>query len=131
MATKKGRPQKNNNNIMIHDINVEYSSTNTDRLDNSIVYFKLTDPKSTLKPSIDTQANDKDVKVSHICVTDTQDVILKVKSKWLNICDELQPSANYVMNADFSSYSMDTDNGDMRGYYIKVIKIKKKKWMLY
>ena len=42
MATKKGRPQKNNNNILINDINVEYLSTKVDKFDNSIVYLKLT-----------------------------------------------------------------------------------------
>ena len=63
MATKnRGRPQKNNNNIIINDINVEYVSTKTGKFDNSIVYFKLTDPKSEGKQCLDTQANDKDVK---------------------------------------------------------------------
>ena len=46
MATKKGRPQKNNNNILINDINVEYLSTKVDKFDNSVVYLKLTDPKN-------------------------------------------------------------------------------------
>ena len=33
MASKnRGRPQKNNNNIIINDINVEYLSTKTDKL---------------------------------------------------------------------------------------------------
>ena len=44
MTSKKGRPQKNNNNIIINDINVEYLSTKTDKYDNSIAYFKLTEP---------------------------------------------------------------------------------------
>ena len=64
MASKKGRPKNNNNNIIINDINVEYLSTKTDKFDNSVVYLKLTDPKNKLKPIIDTQANDKDIKLS-------------------------------------------------------------------
>ena len=127
MATKKGRPQKNNNNIIIKYINVEYFSTQTYKFDNTIAYFKLTDPKSKLKTMSDTQINDKDVKLP-IWTTDTQDVILKVKEKWINIADDLQPLTNYVVNADFTAYSLDTDNGNMKGYYINVVKIKKKKW---
>ena len=63
-------------------------------------------------------------------MTDTQDIILKVKSKWLNICDDLQPLENYVMNADFSYYSMDAENGTLKGYCIKVTKMKLKKMNL-
>ena len=125
--SKKGRPQKNNNNIIVNDINVEYLSTKKDKFDNEISYFKLIDPKNKLKPIIDTQVADKDIKLSCIWSTDTQDIILKVKEKWLNVADDLQTLTNYVINADFTAYSLDTDNGNMRGYYIKVPKIKKKK----
>ena len=72
-----------------------------------------------------TQTNDKDSRLPIRC-TDSQDVFLKVTSKWLNVCDELQALTNYVMNADFSSYSMDTESGTLKGYYIKIIKIKVK-----
>ena len=129
MASKnRGRPQKNNNNILINDISVEYLSTKTDKFDNTIVYFKLLDAKSKLKPVIDTQVNDKDIKLSCIWTTDTQDIILKVKSKWINAeTDDLLPLTNYVINSDFTAYSLDTENGNMKGYYIKIPKIKKKK----
>ena len=127
MASKTGRPKNNNNNIIINDINVEYLSTKTDKFDNSIVYFKLTDPKSKLKPVIDTQVNDKDIKLSCIWSTDTQDVILKVKEKWINVADDLQTLTNYVINVDCTASSLDTDNGNMKGYYAKIMKIKKTK----
>ena len=127
MASKKGRPQKNNNNIIINDINVEYLSTKTDKFDNSVSYFKLIDPKNKLKPIFDTQVADKDIKLSCIWSTDTQDIILKVKEKWLNVADELSVLTNYVINADFTAYSLDTENGNVRGYYIKIPRIKKKK----
>ena len=126
MGYKKSIP-KTNNNIIINDINVEYLSTKSDKFDNEVIYFKMLDPKNKLKAVLDTQVNDKDVKLSCIWLTDTQDIILKVKSKWLNISDDLQPLANYVMNADFSYYSMDAENGTLKGYYIKVTKIKVKK----
>ena len=126
MASKKGRPQKKNNNVLINDINVEYLSTKVDKFDNSIVYLKLTDPKNKLKPIIDIQANDNDIRLP-IWTTETQDVILKVKEKWLQVSDDLQPLTNYIVNADFTAYSLDTDNGTVKGYYIKIPKIKKKK----
>ena len=125
--SKKGRPQKNNNNIIINDINVEYLSTKTDKFDNSVSYFKLIDPKNKLKPIIDTQVADKDIKLSCIWSTDTQDIILKVKEKWINVADDLQTLTNYTINVDFTAYSLDTDNGNVRGYYIKIPRIKKKK----
>ena len=127
MASKKGRPTNNNNNIIINDINVEYLSTKVDKFENSVVYFKLTNPKNKLKQVIDTQINDKDIKLSCIWTTDTQDVILKVKDKWINVADDLQTLTNYVVNADFTAYSLDTENGNMKGYYINIPKIKKKK----
>ena len=129
MASKnRGRPIKNNNNILINDISVEYLSTKTDKFDNTIVYFKLLDAKSKLKAVMDTQANDKDIKLSCIWTTDTQDIILKVKSKWINAeTDDLLPLTNYVINSDFTAYSLDTADGNMKGYYIKIQKIKKKK----
>ena len=127
MASKKGRPKNNNNNIIINDINVEYLSTKTDKFDNSVVYLKLTDPKNKLKPIIDTQANDKDIKLSCIWTTDTQDVILKVKEKWVNVSDDLQTLTNYVVNVDFTAYSLETESGTVKGYYAKIIRIKKKK----
>ena len=30
-----------------------------------------------------------------------------------------------MVNVDISAYSLDTDNGNMKGYYAKVIKMKK------
>ena len=127
MASKKGRPQKKNNNILINDINVEYLSTKVDKFDNSVVYLKLTDPKNKLKSIIDMQANDNDIRLP-IWITETQDVILKVKDKWLSVADDLQPLTNYVINADFTAYSMDNENGNtLKGYYIKVPRIKRKK----
>ena len=127
MASKKGRPQKKNNNILINDINVEYLSTKVDKFDNSVVYLKLTDPKNKLKSIIDMQANDNDIRLP-IWITETQDVILKVKDKWVSVADDLQPLSNYVINADFTAYSMDNENGNtLKGYYIKIPKIKKKK----
>ena len=125
MTSKKGRP-KNNNNIIINDINVEYLSTKTDKFDNSIVYFKLTDPKSKLKPLFDATIQNKEIKIP-LWVTSDEDIIIKIKEKWLNISDDLQPSSYYILNVDFCSYSLETDDGTLKGYYGKVIKIKRKK----
>ena len=73
------------------------------------------------------QANDNDIRLP-IWITETQDVILKVKDKWLSVADDLQPLSNYIINADFTAYSMDNENGNtLKGYYIKVPRIKRKK----
>ena len=51
--------------------------------------------------------------------TDAQDVILKVKETWVNVADDLQPLSNYVVNIDFSVYSLDTNKCSMKGCYAK------------
>ena len=60
-------------------------------------------------------------------VVSANEMMLKVKEKWLSVADDLQTLTDYVINADFTAYSLDTDNGNVRGYYIKIPKIKKKK----
>ena len=45
----------------------------------------------------------------------------------MNVAYDLQPLTNYIVTVDFSAYSLDTDNGNMKGYYANIMKIKKKK----
>ena len=47
----------------------------------------------------------------------------------MNVAYDLQPLTNYIVTVDFSAYSLDTDNGNMKGYYAKIMKIKRRKWM--
>ena len=54
-------------------------------------------------------------------------MILKVKEKWVNVSDDLQTLTNYVVNVDFTAYSLETESGTVEGYYAKLIKIKKQK----
>ena len=130
MSNKKGRPQKSNNNIIINDISVQYLSTKTDKFENDVAYFKILDSKNKMKPLFDTQTNNKEIRIP-LWLTADSDIILKVKSKWLNVSDDLVPLADYMMNVDFNSFSMDVDGGDkMNGYYAKVIKIKLKKLII-
>ena len=75
MSSKKGRPSKNNNSIIINDLSVEYLSTKKDKFENEIVYFKLLDNKSKLKQVFEIQTTDKDIKLP-IWITDSNDIIL-------------------------------------------------------
>ena len=57
--------------------------------------------------------------------TETQDVIIKVKEKWLNVSDDLQTLTNYIINIEFNAYALETEEGTIKGYYATVAKIKK------
>ena len=127
MTEKRGRPKKSTNTFDVNGLITEYLSTKTDKYDNSIAYFKLTEPKSKLKPLFDTTIQNKEGIKLPLWITEEQDVIIKIKEKWLNISDDLQQLSHYILNVDFNSFSLDTDNGTMKGYYAKVIRIKKKK----
>ena len=50
--TKKGRPVKNNNTVIVNALIVEYLSTKKDAYDNDICYLKIVDPalRAKLKP---------------------------------------------------------------------------------
>ena len=57
--------------------------------------------------------------------TDEQgDHILKVKPRFVKHLNEFEKSELYNININFENYSMETDNGVIKGYYSKVTAIK-------
>ncbi len=42
-------------------------------------------------------------------LTPEEETILKVKSKWMNISDELIPQEIYNLNIEFTSYTLEVD----------------------
>ena len=56
---------------------------------------------------------------------DTYDAVLKVQHKWMIVGDELQPLSAYTLSIDLNASLLDTQHGYVKGYYIKVNKIKK------
>ena len=83
---KRGRPQKNNSDIAVKDLLVEYLSTKPDDYNNNISYFKLigTGLKLKLKPLF--SLND-DLKMPFWMTDDKGEYILKIKEKFIKLDD--------------------------------------------
>ena len=61
------------------------------------------------------------------CLTGKQknELILKVKDKFINYDQELQRCNLYSINVDFESYSIDNIEKPVKGYYCKVQCVRK------
>ena len=121
----RGRPAKNLNNITINELLVEYLSTKVDKFNNEISYFKIVDSafRAKLKPLFCLN-DDGNLKLPIWTTEDKNEQILKVKDKWIGSFQELVKKELYNIDIDFEHYTMETDNGVIKGYYAKVPIIK-------
>ena len=78
----RGRPMKNNADIIVNDLLVEYLSTKPDDYNNNISYFKIIGPKIKLKPLLSLH---RDLKMPMWRTDDKGEYILKIKEKYYNI----------------------------------------------
>jgi hypothetical protein len=117
-----GRPQKNDLNIIIKDLNIEIITIKTDEYDNEVVFAKVIDPNVKTKMKQITslsEANDK-LKVPYF-VGDSGAVILKFKKKFVETLEgEELEKKKYTITAEFNYYSMTKAENEFTGYYIKV-----------
>jgi len=123
--SKRGRPAKNLNNITINELLVEYLSTKEDKFDNDISYFKIVDSafRIKLKPLFSLN-DDGNLKLPIWQTEDKNEHILKVKKRWVGPFNNLIQNEFYNIDITFENYSMETDNGVIKGYYAKVPTIK-------
>ena len=123
--SKRGRPAKNLNNITINELLVEYLSTKEDKFDNDISYFKIVDSafRIKLKPLFSLN-DDGNLKLPIWQTEDKNEHILKVKKRWVGPFNNLIQNELYNIDITFENYSMETDNGVIKGYYAKVPTIK-------
>ena len=123
--SKRGRPAKNLNNIIINELLVEYLSTKEDKFDNDISYFKIVDSafRVKLKPLFSLN-DDGNLKLPIWQTEDKNEHILKVKKRWIGPLKNLIKNELYNIDITFENYSMETDNGVIKGYYAKVPTIK-------
>ena len=123
--SKRGRPTKNTNNIIINELLVEYLSTKPDKFDVEISYFKIVDSafRVKLKPLFSLN-DDGNLKLPIWMTEDKNEHILKVKKKWIGSLTKLVQKDLYNIDLVFENYTMDTDNGVIKGYYSKVTSIK-------
>ena len=114
---KRGRPQKNNSDIAVKDLLVEYLSTKPDDYNNNISYFKLigTGLKLKLKPLF--SLND-DLKMPFWITDDKGEYILKIKEKFIkpgNPALMFKTKEMYTIDVNFVYYDMVSQN--IKGYY--------------
>jgi hypothetical protein len=123
--SKRGRPKLNTNNITINELLVEYLSTKVDKFNNEISYFKIVDSafRIKLKPLFSLN-DDGNLKLPIWTTEDKNEQILKVKDRWIGSLKELNKKELYNIDIDFEHYTMETDNGVVKGYYAKVPTIK-------
>ena len=127
-SSTRGRPQKRNNVITVNALETEYLSTKKDKFDNEIAYFKIIDSqfRHRLKPLFDVNDKENGTLKLPLWLTEQEDYILKVKSKWMNVSDDLIQQDLYLLNIDFTSYTLEVDDTTtIKGYYAKISKVKK------
>ena len=119
--TTRGRPKINTNVLVVNDLVVEYLTTKKDNYDNEISYFKIADSvfRVKLKPLF--SLNDDGSLTMPIWITEKQEHILKVKSKFIVNHKDLIERDVFVINVNFEYYNMEQAN--IKGYYGKITKI--------
>ena len=122
MVGKRGRPAKTNTTININDLVVEFISKKENNYNANICYFKVVDgdAKNKMKPI--RILEEEDVRMPYWKDKDKNDIILKVKDKFVNTTDELRRGGAYTVNLDFEYYSIEDLENDksIKGYYLKV-----------
>ena len=122
-ASTRGRPIKKNNVVSVNGLETEYLSTIKDKFDNEIAYFKIIDNqlRQKLKPLFDVNDKENGTLKLPLWLTEQEDYILKVKSKWMNVSDDLIQQELYYLNIDFTSYTLEVDDTTtVKGYYAKI-----------
>ena len=116
----KGRPTKNNNEVKVNELVVEYLTTKKNNYGKNIQYYKIADSsfRSKFKPLF--SLNDGDLKMP-IWETENKDHILKVGDQWNASLLEMVPGSCYVLDLEFKYYDLETSDGkNIKGYYAKI-----------
>ena len=122
---KRGRPAKNENKVNINDLVVEFLTTKANDYNANICYFKIVDVecKANMKSIIGLQ--DDDLRMPFWKSVDKQELILKVKDKFVNAASDLVKGSEYAIDISFESYNIEQEDKEpIKGYYAKVSKVK-------
>ena len=101
-------------NLEIKNINVTYISTKTDKYDNTICYFKVTDKNASvkLKPIIAHECEECKVP---LWKTEDGEYMLKVKQRYAPTL--LNSDTTLTVKLTFKYYCMNKDDTLLQGYY--------------
>jgi len=87
--SKRGRPAKNENKVTINDLVVDFLATKANDYNANISYFKVVDVECKPKMKSIIGLQDDDIRMPCWKTVDKQEMILKVKDKFVNAFSDL------------------------------------------
>ena len=123
-GSKRGRPMKNNNKVEVNSLIVEFLSKKKNDYGAQICYMKIVDKECKKKMKCITVLDDEELRMP-FWVTDKNEMILKVKDKFIGSVEPLEQGRLYSIDAEFESYCIEKENEEsIKGYYMKVPSMK-------
>ena len=90
------------------------------------VIFKVVDIDCKTKMKIIIGLQDDDTRMPFWKTTDKQEIILKVKDKFVSVASELIKGSEYNIDTIFESYCIEQEDKEpIKGYYCKVTGVKR------
>ena len=102
--SKRGRPVKDVNKVNINDLVVEFLATKENDWNANICYFKVVDVECKTKMKSIIGLQDDDLRMPFWKSVDKQEMILKVKDKFVNAVSDLVKEVEYAIDITFESY---------------------------
>ena len=122
---KRGRPVKDVNKVNINDLVVEFLATKANDYNANICYFKVVDVECKTKMKSIIGLQDDDIRMPFWKTVDKQELILKVKDKFVNAASDLVKGSEYAIDITFESYCIEQEDKEpIKGYYSKVSNVK-------
>ena len=125
---KRGRPVKDVNKVNINDLVVEFLATKDNDYNANICYFKVVDVECKTKVKSIIGLQDDDIRMPFWKTVGKQEMILKVKGKFVNAVSDLVKGSVYAIDITFESYCIEQEDKEpIKGYYSKVSHVKPRK----
>ena len=122
-----GRRPKDNNNISITDLKVNFISQKKDNYGNDVIYWKCME-NSKLKALTYLKEKDENLRMPYF-IGENGNIILKCKLKFVNqFSPEIEDlkRMTYIIDAKFESYSFEVSEDEfINGYYMKISKLER------
>ena len=122
---KRRRPVKDVNKVNINDLVVEFLATKANDYNANICYFKIVDVECKTKMKSIIGLQDDDIRMPFWKTVDKQEMILKVKDKFVNAASDLVKGSEYAIDISFESYNIEQEDKEpVKGYHSKVSNVK-------
>ena len=123
--SKRWRPVMDVDKVNIHDLVVAYLATKLNDYNANICYFKVVDVECKTKMKSIIGLQDDDIRMPFWKTVDKQEMILKVKYKFVNAVSDLAKRSVYAIDITFESYCIEQEDKEpIKGYYSKVSNVK-------